>query len=108
MHDDKCPVLRIEAGEGPLDQVAVREAAGVVAGGRFVDGLELDLDGPSPRAAQLVEAGIHEKAMEPGVEPLGITKSRQVTPGSHQGVLDRIARELAVPEDQARGRVQPG
>jgi hypothetical protein len=46
--------------------------------------------------------------VEPGIEPVRITKSGQVPPGSHQGVLDRVARELRVPEDEARGRVQAG
>ena len=46
--------------------------------------------------------------MEPGIEPVRVTQPGQVAPGSHQGVLDRVARELAVPEDEARGRVQPG
>ena len=73
-----------------------------------VDGEDLDLDGPPSATAGLVEAGVHEQAVEPRIEPLGITQPGQVTPGSHQGVLDRIARELAVPEDEARGRVEPG
>ena len=64
--------------------------------------------GPPPAPAGLVEAGVHEEAVEPGVEPVRVTKPGQVTPGSHQGVLDRIARELAVPQDEARGRVEPG
>ena len=45
--------------------------------------------------------------MEPGIEPVRITKPGQVPPGSHQRVLDRVARELRVPKDEARGRVQP-
>src|SRR5690349_19208652 len=46
--------------------------------------------------------------MEPGVEPVRITKTGQVAPGANERVLDRVARELRVPEDEARGRVQPG
>ena len=46
--------------------------------------------------------------MQPGVEPVRITKSGQIPPGAYQGVLDRVARELRVPKDEARGRVQPG
>ncbi len=45
--------------------------------------------------------------MEPGVEPVGVAKSRQVSPGPDQRLLDRVPRELAVPEDQPGGRVQP-
>src|SRR6516165_8765280 len=45
--------------------------------------------------------------MEPGVEPLGITQPRQVVPGPDQGLLDRIAGEIRIPEDEAGGPVQP-
>ena len=109
MQDDERALLRVEAGKGLLDQVAVRQAAGVVAGhGRFVDREDVDLDRPPASPAGLVEAGVHEEAVEPGVEPVRVTKPGQVPPGAHQGVLDRVARELRVPEDEARGRVQPG
>ena len=49
---------------------------------------------------------MHEESVEPGVEPVRVTKPGQVPPGSKKGVLDRVARELRVPEDEARGRVQ--
>ena len=45
--------------------------------------------------------------MEPGVESVGIAETRQVAPRSDECLLDRVARELRVPEDQAGGRVQP-
>src|SRR4029079_14979236 len=68
----------------------------------------LDLGWATPTSAGLVEAGVDEKSVEPGIEPVRITKSGQVAPGSHQGVLDRVARELRVHQDEARGRVQSG
>ena len=37
----------------------------------------------------------------------GSRRPGQVPPGADEGVLDRVSRELAVPEDQAGGRVQP-
>ena len=45
--------------------------------------------------------------MEPGVEPVRIAKSGQIPPGSDERLLDRVARELRVAEDQAGSRVQP-
>jgi hypothetical protein len=39
--------------------------------------------------------------MEPGVEPLRVAETREVTPGSDVGILDRVARELRVAEDEA-------
>ena len=47
------------------------------------------------------------QSMEPGVEPVRVAKPGQVPPGSDERLLDRVARELRVPEDQAGGRVQP-
>ena len=44
--------------------------------------------------------------MEPRIEPVRVTQPGQVTPGSDERFLDRIARQLAVPEDQPGGRVQ--
>ena len=70
-------------------------------------GVELDLDRPPAPAARLVEAGVDGQAMEPGVEPIGVTQPRQVAPGSDEGLLDRVAGELRVPEDEAGGPVQP-
>ena len=45
--------------------------------------------------------------MQPGVEPVGVAKPRHVPPGGYQGVLDRISRELAIPEDESCRSVQP-
>ena len=46
--------------------------------------------------------------MEPGVEAVGIAQARKVAPGPQVGVLDRIARELLIAEDQAADRFQVG
>ncbi len=45
--------------------------------------------------------------MEPGVELVGITQSREVAPGPDVGVLDRVSRELLVPDDEAGDGLQP-
>jgi uncharacterized protein len=45
--------------------------------------------------------------MEPGIEPVRIAETGQVAPGADQRFLDRVARELRVPEDEAGRRVQP-
>jgi hypothetical protein len=45
--------------------------------------------------------------MQPGVEPVRVTKPGQVSPGADERLLDGIARELAVAEDEAGGCVQP-
>ena len=89
-------------------QVAVGQVAGRVGARGLVDGLDLDLDGAPAAPASFVEAAVHEESVEPGIEPVRVTKPGQVPPGSNEGVLDRVARELRVPQDESRGRVQPG
>jgi hypothetical protein len=68
---------------------------------------DLDLDRPSSTAARDVEARVDGQAVDPGVEPVRLAEATQVAPGTEQAILDGIARELAVPEDQAGSRVQP-
>ena len=40
-------------------------------------------------------------------EAIRIAKRRKVPPGAQEALLDRVSRELVVPEDQAGRRVQP-
>ena len=58
-------------------------------------------------AARDVEAGVDGQAMEPGIEPVGVAQARQVSPCPEERLLDRVARELRVPEDEPGRRVQP-
>ena len=45
--------------------------------------------------------------MEPGLEAIRIAEGGQVPPGADESLLDRVSRELGVPEDEAGRRVQP-
>lgn len=104
--DDRAPGV-IESAHSAVHEVAVGEGASDVWHRRHVDGLDLDLDGSTSSMARLVQARIDGQAMEPGIEPLGVTQRRQVAPGSDQGILDRVSSELMVPEDEAGRLVQP-
>jgi hypothetical protein len=57
-------------------------------------------------APDVVLAGVDEKAMEPGVEPIGIAKTPEIAPGPDQGVLDGVLCGIPVAEDPPRDRVQ--
>ena len=48
-----------------------------------------------------------DETAEPGLEAIRIAERRQVPPGSEEALLDRVSRELVVPEDQSGRRVQP-
>ncbi len=55
-------------------------------------------------ATNEVETRVDGQSMEPGVEPLRIAKAWQI---SEQPLLDRVACELRVPEDEPGRLVQP-
>ncbi len=73
---------------------------------RAVDRVELHLDDPAASPAGKVEAGVDGQAMEPGIEPRGVTQPRQVVPGPDERLLDRVAGQLRIAEDEAGGPVQ--
>ena len=97
----------IKPQQRPVHELAVGEGAGRIGCRRRIDRIELDLDRPSSPTPGKVEARVDGQPVEPGLEPVGITETRQVAPGADEGLLDRVARELRVPEDEASGRVQP-
>jgi hypothetical protein len=72
-----------------------------------MDRSELDLHRTPSTAPSLVETGIDGKSVEPGVEAVGISKLREIPPRPDQAILDRVACELRVPEDEAGRTVQP-
>ena len=68
---------------------------------------QLDLDRAAASATGDVDAGMDDELAEPRVEPVGVAQRRQVPPGADEPFLDRVARELRVPEDQPGCRVEP-
>ena len=104
---DDGAMARIEPGQGIVEELPVGERRGGVAGDRADERGELDLDHPPAPAANEVETGIDDESVQPAVEPVRIAQSGQVAPGADGGFLDRVARELRVPEDQPGGGIQP-
>ncbi len=107
MEDDDRSPLGFERPERAVDLVTVDDAAAEIGDGWRKHWMELHLDRPSTSTSEEIEAGVDEQSMDPGVESLDVAQRGQVTPGPDEGLLDRVSRELAIPEDQAGGRVQP-
>ena len=57
--------------------------------------------------AVLSRGRVDRQSMEPRIETVRVAQARQVAPGADECLLDRVARELAVTEDEPGGRVQP-
>src|SRR6202008_4120437 len=68
---------------------------------------ELPLDRAAPLPANQVEAGVDEQLVQPAVEREGVAQRRQIAPTANERVLDRVSREVVVPDDQTGGGVQP-
>ncbi len=107
MQDDDRPATVVETPQDLVDQLPVGVGGGAVRDLEIGDRRELDLDDPTAALACLVEARIDREPVQPGLEPVGLPKLREVPPGSDQRLLDRVACELRVPEDEAGGLVQP-
>ena len=105
-NDDGAP-FGLEPPESLIEKLPLGHVRGRVATEGFGHRRELDLVDAPAAPARDVEARVGCQAVQPGMEPIRIAQPGQVTPGSDEGVLDRVSRELAVPEDEAGCRVQP-
>jgi hypothetical protein len=54
-----------------------------------------------------VDTRTEDETSEPGLESIRITQCGKVPPGPKKALLDRVSRELVVPEDESGRRVQP-
>jgi hypothetical protein len=104
--DDRSPG-RVEVPKRLVDELTVGQVGGDVVVARRMDRRKLDLDRPASPPTEDVDTRSHEQSVKPGIEPFRAAHPPQVPPGGDQGVLDRVSRELAIPEDEAGGRVQP-
>ena len=83
-------------------------AADDVAGRWGVDRSQFDLDRATPTPTRHVDARVDDELAQPGVELVRVAERRQVPPGADEAVLDGVASELRVAEDQAGGCVESG
>ena len=106
VEDDDRALVGLEAPERPLDLVAIDDEGIGVADGNVGHGSQLDLDHPAAAPPQDAEAGTNGDAVDPGVERVRVAQPGQVPPGPDERLLDRVARELRVVEDQPGRCVQ--
>src|SRR5690349_10908923 len=96
-----------QARESLVEQLAVGEPGRHIDRRWCVDRRELDLDDTPLATTDEVKTCVGEQPLQPGIEPVRIAETGQVAPGADHRLLDGVARELAIAEDQAGGRVQP-
>ena len=108
MKDDERPRFRLEPQKTALELVPVRDRRLDAGGGRRMQVREFDIEAMAPEPSCLIDTGVDEHPVEPGVEAIRIPQRGQVAPGSDEGVLHRVLGPIGVPEDEPGGRVQTG
>jgi hypothetical protein len=101
-------LIRSESPKPAFELITIGDVARVVADGGLHHRREVDFDRPTPTPANGVEAGVHGQPMEPRIETVRVAQARKVAPGPDVGVLDGVASELLVPDDEASDGFQPG
>jgi hypothetical protein len=56
--------------------------------------------------ATFVGAGIDEESPEPGIKPIDVAKSRELSPCMDERFLNGVLGPLSVPKDQAGDRIE--
>ena len=109
MQDDDRPLLGFETAEAALELVAVGDRRrGVGDGGWVREVGDVDVEATAADAPDLIDAGVHQQATQPGVESVRVAQRGQITPGTDEGVLDGVRRPIRIPEHEPGGRVEAG
>ena len=91
--------------QGVIERLVVGEALDRIAWVRHEGRGDVDLDGPAATASCLVDRRVDQQSVQPRVEPVRVAQARKVAPGADQRLLDRVAREVRVTQDQSGRRV---
>jgi hypothetical protein len=93
VEDDDRPLLGLEPSERPIELVPVSDRAGVIAD-RSIELQRAHLLGPAALLSTQVRAGVHDEAIEPGVEPIGITQRGKLLPRANERLLHRVLSQV--------------
>lgn len=104
-HDDRA-LGGVDGREHAFDVEGVGYPGRGVRDRCVVEGRELDFEESAAALPSDVEAGVDGQSVEPGTQPARVPKAAQVLPCPKRRLLDRIAREVRVTEDQPGRRVQ--
>ena len=108
MKDDHGPHLRIEPEEAAFELVAIGDGRRRVGHRGCVEFGQFDIDAMASSSSRLIDAGVDEQAMQPGIESVGIPKGGQITPGPDERVLHGVLGLFDIPEHEPGGAIQTG
>lgn len=106
MKHEHGALIRRHVSERVLQLVTVGDRARHVADRPRFERRQVELDRPTFAPTCHIEADIHGRSVQPGIEPSGIAQPGQVAPDPQVCVLDRVLRELGVAQDEASDGLQ--
>src|SRR5689334_14974970 len=107
MEDEDRALLGPKTLESALERVAVSDVPALVGDGRRGHRSKVDLDRTAPPAPNDVERRVDGQAMKPVVDAFRVAERRKVAPRSDVRILDRVAGELRIAQDQPRDGFEP-
>ena len=108
MKDDHGPQLRLEPEEAAFESIAILDRRHVVDDRGQRDSGQVDVEPVTSESSRLIDTGVDEQPMQPGVESVGIPQGGQITPGSDERVLDGVLGLFDIPQHEPGGGIQSG
>src|SRR5689334_13238028 len=99
MEDEHGALLERQASERSVELVPVMDGEDAVLGDRLSQGQEADVGRPAPLTAGFGVALVRQDPMQPWLEAIGVAKRPEIAPGTYEGGLDGVLREVGVAED---------
>ena len=108
MEDDDRPKFRFQPEKAAFELIAVGDHRGGVGHRGGIEFGQLDVHAVPACPSRLIDAGMDEQPMHPGIELVGIAQRGQITPGPDERVLDGVLGLFDIPEHEPGGAIQAG
>ena len=105
--DEHRSLVGREPAERSIESISIVHRRRLVRPAGSIDGQDPDVRVPGAHPARFRVTGIDEEALQPGVEPVRIAETGQLTPGDHQRLLNGVLGPSDIPEDPLGDRHEP-
>lgn len=105
--DEDRPLIWRQPAETSLELVTQGDRQGFIVRCGTIDRQLPQVGDPPALAGRGENAGPHDQATQPGVEPIGLSEAREVLPGSHERLLESVLGGTAVAKDPVGDGKEP-
>ena len=105
--DDDRSLVGRKSLEDQVKEIAVGRDRRDVVDRWSIERRELDFDRTSTATPKEIEARAGDETSQPTLESIRIAKGWETAPRTDEAILDRVPREIVVPEHEPGSRIQP-